>query len=229
MFWTFSHQIILAQKVSKILFRADSLFKAGAYEQAYPLYRQIFRQERQASPQLLLRMAYVQEGLGHYPAALYYLNLAQTRQPRHATWHKIAELAQNQRVTGYPDSWRQSLIITFRRYYYRLLQLLLIAAVISGTLLLIRRRSVTRGWWLAYACYLGLVMAFLNVLSPNQTGIVASSHAALMTGPGAGAAWLTTAAAGDRLIVRGRQDIWYQVEWRGQAAYIRRSDLLLIK
>ena len=205
------------------------MFKAGAYEQAYPLYRQILRHERQVSPQILLRMAYVQEGLGHYPAALYYLNLAQVRQPRHSTWHKITELAQNQRVTGYPDSWRQSLIITFRRYYYRLLQLLLAGAVIGGTLLLVRRRSVARGWWLAYACYVGLIGVFLNVLGPNQTGIVASSHAALMGGPGAGAAWLTTAAAGDRLVVRGRQDIWYKVEWRGQPAYIRRSDLLLIK
>ncbi|HEX8349407.1 MAG TPA: hypothetical protein VF598_05570, partial [Hymenobacter sp.] len=139
-----------------MLRKADSLFAAGVYEQAYPFYRQVLRQERQASPQLLLRMAYVQEGLGHYPAALYYLSLAQVRQPRHATWHKIAELAQNQRVTGYPDSWRQSLLITFRRYYYRTLQLLLVVAVASGTLLLVRRRTTARGWWLAYAAYLGL-------------------------------------------------------------------------
>jgi len=205
------------------------LFRAGAYEQAYPFYRQVLRDGRQASPQLLLRMAYVQEGLGHYPAALYYLNLAQVRQPRHTTWHKITELAQHQRVTGYPDSWRQSLLITFQRYYYRLLQLLLIGAVVGGTLLLIRRRTFTHGWWLGYAVYLGLVATFLNVLAPSQAGIVASSHAALMGGPGAGAAWLTTAAAGDRLVVRGQRDIWYQVEWRGQAAYIRRSDLLLIR
>ncbi|WP_188815718.1 hypothetical protein [Hymenobacter cavernae] len=202
---------------------------AGKQEQAYPLYRRILRQERQASPQLLLRMAYVQEGLGHYTAALYYLNLAQTRQPRHATWHKIVELAQNQRATGYPDSWRQSLIITFRRYYYRVLQLLLIVAVAGGTLLLARRRSVARGWWLGYAAYLGLVAAFLNVLGPVQAGIVANPHAALMAGPGAGSSWLTTAAAGDRFVVRGQQDIWYRVLWRGHTAYIRRADLLLIK
>jgi hypothetical protein len=49
-----------------------------------------------------------------------------------------------------------------------------------------------------------------------------------MAGPSAGATWLTTAAAGDRLVVRGQQDIWYQVQWRGKSAYIRRTDLLLI-
>ncbi|RYU81803.1 hypothetical protein [Hymenobacter persicinus] len=185
-------------------------------------------QQRQVSPRALLRMAYVQEGLGHYPAALYYLHMAQAQQPRQATWQKITEIAHNHRLTGYSSTWRQSLRITLQRYYYRGLQLLLLGAVAVGILLLVRRSAAGGAWWLSYALYLGLVGLYLNLLRPERVGLVARAHAALMTGPSAGATWLTTATAGDRLVVQGQQDIWYRVSWRGRNAYIRRNDLLLV-
>ena len=63
----------------------------------------------------------------------------------------------------------------------------------------------------------------------ERAALVVRPRAALMAGPSAGAAWLTTATAGDRLIVQGQQDTWYQVQWQGQEAYIRTHDLLLVK
>ncbi|MDF7812136.1 SH3 domain-containing protein [Hymenobacter sp. YC55] len=218
-----------AQKVSSALARADSAFDAGAYQLAYRQYRGLLRQEAVASPRLLVRMAYVQEGLGHYPAALYYLNMALARQPRLATWHKMAELARDQRLAGYPETWRQDLQLTFRRYYYWGLQGLLLGAVVGGTLLLVRRRQLTRGWWVAYGSYLVLTAVYLNLLGTERAALVVRPRAAVMAGPSAGSAWLTTAAAGDRLVVQGQQDAWYQVQWQGQEAYIRTDDLLLVK
>ncbi|SHL03559.1 SH3 domain-containing protein [Hymenobacter psychrotolerans] len=196
---------------------------------AYQLYRRILHQQQQVSPQMLLRMAYVQEGLGHYPAALYYLSMAQARQPRLSTWRKMAALARDNRLTGYPENWRQDLQLTFRRYYYPGLQSLLIGAVVGGTLLLVRRRTLSRGWWTAYGAYLLLTGAYLNLLGMEKEALVARPRAALMSGPSAGATWLTTAAAGDRLVVEGRQDTWYRVHWQGQDAYIRTQDLLLVQ
>ncbi|WP_426492483.1 hypothetical protein [Hymenobacter sp. 102] len=198
-------------------------------EQAYPLYRQAREQDGQQSVRQLLRMAYVQEELGHYPAALYYLSLAQAWQPRNATWHKIVSLAQEHRLTGYPDSWRQNLLITVQRYYYRLLQGLLILAVVGGTLLLLRRRTADRAWWATYAAYLLLIGVYLNMLAPGRVGLVARPRAPLMAGPSAGSTWLTTAAPGDRFEVQGQQDIWLRVQWQGRNAYIRRPDLLLVE
>ncbi|WP_460502940.1 SH3 domain-containing protein [Hymenobacter agri] len=49
-----------------------------------------------------------------------------------------------------------------------------------------------------------------------------------MAGPGASAAWLSTAALGDRLPVLGREDIWYRVQWQQRVAYVRASDLLVV-
>jgi hypothetical protein len=229
LFSTINLQDIQGQMVTPSLAKADSLFEAGQAEPAFRLYRQIRDREGQQSARQLLRMAYVQEGLGHYPAALYYLSVAQNWYPRHATWRKMVALAQEYRLTGYPDTWRQSLAITFQRYYNRLLQALLVVAVVAGTLLLVRRRTAGRIWWSMYGVYLVGVGAFLNLLAPVRVGLVARPHAALMAGPAAGAAWLTTAAAGDRFVVKGQQDIWYRVRWKGHDAYIRRPDLLLVQ
>jgi len=229
LFWTFLSQPILAQNNSRVLAKADSLFETGAFEKAYPLYRQVLRQEKFVSTRLLLRMAYIQEGLERYPAALYYLSLAQARQPQAATWRKMTDLAQNYRLTGYTDTWQQQLLITFRRYYYRVLQVLLVGAVIGGTLLVIRHRQIGSSWWSIYASYIVLIIIYLNIFGPEKVGIVSQSTAALMAAPSPGATWLTTAAAGDRLVVVGQRDIWYEVQWRGQSAYIRRYDLMLVQ
>ncbi|MBT9393781.1 hypothetical protein KLP40_11465 [Hymenobacter sp. NST-14] len=197
--------------------------------QAYPLFRQAREQDGVQSGRQLLRMAYIQEALGHYPAALYYLSVAQAWQPRYGTWRKMVTLAQEHRLTGYPDTWRQNLLIGLQRYYYRLLQVMLMLAIVGGLLLGLRRRTADRAWWGIYAAYLLSIGLFLNLLAPARIGLVARPRAPLMAGPSAGAAWLTTAAAGDRFEVRGRQDIWYRVQWQGRDAYIRRPDLLLVE
>jgi hypothetical protein len=225
-------QTVLAQNDSKALIKADSLFEVGALLPAYKLYRQTMRQGQQHSPRLLVRMAYIQEQIGHYPAALYYLNVLQTHAPSQATWNKMVELAQNNRLDGYTASWPQRLLIPFRRYYNQLLQAAFIVAVVAGTVLLIRllkRRRIVREWWVLYGIYLLLAGVLLNLLRPERVGLVCQPRAALMSGPAAGANWLTVVAAGDRLQVEGVQDIWYQVEWHGRTAFIRKQNLLLVE
>ncbi|SDX39425.1 SH3 domain-containing protein [Hymenobacter psychrophilus] len=228
LFLTFG-QSIQAQKVSPALQKADSLFGAGQVAEAYPWYRQARDQDGLQSGRQALRMAYTQEALGHYPAALYYLAVAQSLEPRYATWQKMVILAQEHRLTGYPDTWRQNLFIALQRYYYRLLQGLLLLAVLAGTALLLRRRTADRAWWAVYGSYLLSVGLALNVLAPGRVGLIARARAPLMAGPGAGATWLTTAAAGDRFEVLGRQDLWYRVRWQEGEAYIRRRNLLLVE
>ncbi|WP_400190362.1 hypothetical protein [Hymenobacter sp. B81] len=225
---TLCWQALLAQSPTLLLQRADSLTAAGQLENAYLLHRQVLR-SGQASPRLLLQLAALQESRGRYAAALYYLNLYQVHYPSRAVWVKMTELAQTYRLTGYPDTWQQQLRITLRRYYPLLLQGLLSVAVAAGMLLALRHHRVQRGWWVAYAGYIIVVLAIMEVLAPPKVGLVCRPHAALMTAPSAAANWLTTAAAGDRLLVRGQHDIWFQVVWRGQMAYIRQHDLLLVQ
>ena len=207
--------------------RADSLFVRGQYAAAAPAYRALVWRQRRASPQLLLRMAYAQQQLGHAPAALLYLSLAQARQPRVGTWRQLAALAGQHRLVGYPATWQQELRVQVQRYYYPGLQGLLAGAVAGAVWLLWRRSG--RGTWLGYALYVGGLGAYLHLLRPAPAGLVARPGAALMAGPGAGAAWLSTAAVGDRLTVLGQQDIWLRVQWQQRVAFVRAADVLVVE
>ena len=207
--------------------QADSLFATGRYEASGPVYRRQVWQNRRASPAMLLKLAYVQQQLGHYPAALLYLSLAQARQPRVRTWQQMTTLAAQHRLVGYPATWQQELRVQAQRYYYPGLQGLLGTVVVLAVWLLWRRSP--RGAWLGYAAYVAVVGTYLHLLHPKPVGLVARPGAALMAGPSAGAAWLSTAALGDRLPVLGHQDIWYRVEWQQRVAFVRGADLLVVE
>jgi hypothetical protein len=218
-----------ASSASTNLQKADSLFASGQYAAVSPLYRaQIWRQ-RQVSAQLVLRMAYAQHQLGHYPAELLYLNLAQARQPRLSTWRQLATLAQRQRLVGYPTTWQQELRVQAQRYYYPALQVLLTGAVVLAIGLGLRRQRTKPGAWLAYGAYVLGTGAYLTLLRPEAVGVVTRTGAALMAGPGAGATWLSTAAPGDRLPVLGHEDIWLRVRWQERVAYVRATDALVVE
>jgi hypothetical protein len=209
--------------------RADSLFEQGRYETARPLYRALVWQQQQASARLLVRLAYTEHQQAHYAAELLYLNMALARQPRLSTWRQLAALAQRQRLVGYPTTWQQEVRVQVLRYYYPVLQGLLSVAVLVAVGLLLRRQRTGRGTWLAYGLYLLVTGAYVYWLRPVPTGIVARPGVALMAGPGAGAAWLSTAAPGDRLPVLGRQDIWLRVRWQEHIAYVRAADAFVIE
>jgi hypothetical protein len=208
---------------------ADSLFDQGQYAAVLPLYRAQIWQQRQLSPQLLLRLAYAEHQEGHYAAEMLYLNMALARQPRLSTWRQLVALAQRQRLVGYPATWQQDVRVQVQRYYYPVLQGLLSLAVLLAVGLLLRRRRTGRSGWVFYSFYLLAVGAYLWLLQPVPTGVIARPGTALMAGPGAGAAWLSTAAPGDRLLVLGRQDIWLRVRWQERVAYVRAADAFIIE
>ena len=207
--------------------QADSLFAVGQFEAAAQAYHQQVWGRRRASPAGLLKMAYAQQHLGHYPATLLYLSMAQARQPRVLTWRQMASVAAQHRLVGYPATWQQEVRVRAHRYYYPGLQGLLGGAIVGAVWLLWRRSH--RAAWLGYAAYLMALAAYLHLLRPSPTGLVARAGAALMAGPSAGASWLSTAAVGDRLPVLGRQDIWYRVEWQRREAFVRAADLLVVE
>ncbi len=218
-----------ANAEASALQRADSLLAANQFAAAGAALRQQVWQRRRASARVLLQLAYAEQQQGNYPAALLYLAMAQARQPRLDTWQQQVALAARHRLVGYPTTWQQELRVRAQRYYYPGLQALLAGAVLGAVWLGWRFRRARPAAWVAYAGYLGLAGAYLLALPPGPVGLVARPGAVLMAGPGAGAAWLSTAAAGDRLPILGRQDIWCRVRWQERDAYIRTADLVVVE
>src|SRR5699024_6607043 len=97
----FSTQTTKAQSDESILKKADSLFEANRYTQSLALYHQLFKEQDAYSPQMLLKMAFINEGLGNYSKALYYLNIYYLKTSDKEVRLKIEELAEKHQLSGY--------------------------------------------------------------------------------------------------------------------------------
>lgn len=217
-----------AQADKTTLGTADSLFQKQHYTEALGLYEQIL-QEQLYSPQMLLKMAYIKEGLRDYTGAMYYLHLFYTKEPSRSVLRKMEELAQAHRLQGYEYNDLQFFKTQFSKHYMRILELMLLAAVVTATIIFFRWRKgrrFTNTFKIGFTLYLLFILYYINFLNLGDAGIIKNNHVAIMSAPSAGGAWLATATEGHKVPIRGEQDIWYEIEWKGQKAFIRKSNLL---
>src|SRR6188768_765420 len=92
-----------AQPSAQITKAADSLFHARHYSQSFELYRAILDQHYY-SPSMLLKMAYIQEGLGHLGRSLYYLNLYYQATDDKQALYKMEDIAEKNKLEGYTST-----------------------------------------------------------------------------------------------------------------------------
>lgn len=218
-----------AQADNLTLAKADSLFQKQHYTDAFVLYETILQKQEHYSPRMLLKMAYIKEGLRDYTGAMYYLHLFYTKEPSRSTLKKMEELAQAHRLQGYEYNDLQFFKTQFSKHYMRILELLLLAAVIAVTVMFIswrRGHQFGKPYKLGFTLYLLFILYYINFLTLGQEGIIKASHVAIMSAPSAGANWLATASEGHKVPITGQQDIWYEIKWKGEKAYIRKSNVL---
>lgn len=225
---------ILAQNAGKLLIQADTLFNRKQYTESLQVYEQIIEQTGQITPGMLLRMAFIQEGLGDYTKALYYLNLYYVQVPRPSVAMKMAELAERHNLSGYQFSDIDFFFIWYDRYYTYLIAAILL---ISLWLLIAVTRKKIKGRFVPMRHGAGLLLilllnvGILNLRFNDTKAIIAQDSAYLMSAPSAGAKLVRIVRKGNRLDVYGRQgqDIWLKTEWNGQPAYVRQYSVLLVQ
>ncbi|MBJ6116733.1 SH3 domain-containing protein [Pontibacter sp. BT310] len=209
--------------------KADSLFQRQHYTEALTLYEQILEKEQRYSPQMLLKMAYIKEGLRDYTGAMYYLHLFYTKQPSRSVLKKMEELAQAHRLSGYEYNDLQFFKTQFSKYYMRILELMLLAAVVTVTVMVVSWRKghkFTGTFKTGFVLYLLFILYYINFLNLGRGGIIKNDQVAIMSAPSAGANWVATVSQGHKVPVTGEKDIWYEIKWKGETAYIRKNNLL---
>src|SRR5687768_16146486 len=92
-------QTAFSQTSSFRLKTADSLFQAKRYTQSFEHYETILKQN-QYTPSMLLKMAFIQEGLLHTGRAMYYLNLYYLSTNDKTALEKMNELATKYNLEG---------------------------------------------------------------------------------------------------------------------------------
>ena len=113
----------------------------------------------------------------------------------------------------------------------KVLELMLILAVATVTLIALKRRQAffkSAYFRISFLVYLATLLYYINLLSFQKYGINQTTQAALMTEPSAAGKWFATLAPGNRLHVTGENDIWYEVNWKNQKAFIRKQNLRLL-
>ena len=207
---------------------ADSLFKAKQYTQSLEHYQSAFN-EKKYTPAMLLKMAYINEGLGKVGATLYFLKLYHLATGDEHALKKTEELAARFKLTGYEenDSSRVHRRIVTNAIWIQAAMsfvLLIIAIVIF-----IQRKQSRKPWELLTA--LTLVMALLfyyNNFYFSEIGIVNKEKAYLMDGPSAGANVVGIINEGTLLKLLSHEDVWLRVKWADKEVYLKEKSILKV-
>ena len=206
---------------------ADSLFQAKRYTQSLEHYEEILRQ-RQYSPAMLLKMAYVHEGLNQMGSAIYYLNLYYIATNDKAVLEKIDEMATKYNLNGYEitDSDR------FWSFYldnhlYLSIALAAVMILMVSVMYHTRMRQHARPVTSAAAVMVLAIVLFAHQLygSQRDRGIIADASTYVMDGPSAGASVIEIVSDGHRVEVLGKKDVWLKIRWDEDIAYVKENSI----
>lgn len=222
---------VSAQSGNPMLVRADSLFGQKRYIQSLELYQKLFESHRY-TPAMLLRMAYVEEGLNNVSRAAYYLNLYYLATQDQDVLKKLEEFATKNRLEGYATDETDrflSFYLTHRaRITYGLLALaLLIAATAALQRFKFKNRPVTQ--FVALTIITVLFVLHISQQALWEKAIISKSNTYVMNGPSAGASVMSIVRDGHRVEVLGKKDVWTKIKIGESEGYVRTSSLLPVK
>jgi hypothetical protein len=221
--------VIFHAHAQNALSKADSLFRAKQYLQSFDLYHR-FYQSGSYSPAMLLKMAYIQEGLGHISQSIYYLQLYYQATADEQALRKIEELATKNKLEGYTSDSDQTFFRSLADQFSLQVSGVLLALVLFFFALVIykKRKSKERPIWAGFLLlfFLALLFAQTNFLKETTHGIVSETTTYLMSGPSAGASVVAIIGEGHQLKIKGQKDVWLRVEWADKEAYIKENKLL---
>lgn len=220
-----------AQLNNPLLVRADSLFKQKRYIQSLELYQKLFEDHRY-TPAMLLRMAYVEEGLNNVSRSAYYLNLYYLATQDEDALTKLEELAIKNRLEGYATDEIDGLR-SFYLTHRDLITYVLLGIVILAMAIALTQRLVMKNKPIGEFVTLCIVAALFILHISQQTmwakAIIAKDNTYLMSGPSAGASVLGIVRDGHRVDVLGTKDVWTKVKLGESEGYVRSANLLPIE
>ena len=205
---------------------ADSLFEQKKYTESFEIYSSLLDQEEQASPRMLLKMAYIKEGLGDYSNALYYLNLYYLQTSDKHARNKMKEIADEESLTGFSVDDTDYMIGLLIKYQTHI-QLSLFAVLVLMLSYLgykkIKLKSRPVGSLILFSTILIALLYFINFGVQNDQAIIVENHAYVMSGPSSGSDLLDVVAKGHRIKTYSEHGPWLEIKWNDQRAFIKKN------
>ena len=221
-------QLSVAQSVTNDIKEADSLFSVRRYTQSLRIYEKIYEESQEATPAMLLKMAYSNEAMGNLGKTFLYLNDYYRLTGDEDVLKKMEQLASVNGLVGYDMSQFDQAKKIVEDYKLQTLGVLFaLSLLILGMIFRKIRKHKKKSPSLAISLVIVLALVFyVTNLNSNKTkALVMQNNAYLMTGPSAAAELIEVVGQGHKVEVIGKKDIWYEIKWRGQRAYIRENNL----
>ncbi|TDQ16269.1 hypothetical protein DFQ04_2381 [Algoriphagus boseongensis] len=202
---------------------ADSLFNQRSYKEAMEIY-QVNYQLGIYSPSMLLKMAFIAEGIGDKESASLYLSKYYDLNPNPQTITKIKSLTGQNELVGYEVSDGMRFVLLLVEYKEIIVGTFALFLIISLIFLWARGNKLieARFYWPS-VILISLIFLLNNFLKGPNTGLVTGSPTYIVSKPSAGGELVDRVEPGHRVKIRASKDVWYEVEWKDQIAYIKKE------
>jgi hypothetical protein len=225
---------MLAQSAdpSSSLQLADSLFSQRKYTESLEIYEGILTDKQLFSPGMLMKMAFIKEGLGDYSEALYLLNLFYSKTSDKRALRKMEELASKHQLNGYQFTDMEFFRTAYKRYYFHIIASLAAFALFVFTYILYQKRRQQHRPLIAgifFVLVLATLFGLINFGQGRDRAIVLTDQAYLRVGPSSGANVAEIIGKGHRLEIVSKIDVWVKIYWNDRPLYIRESHLGFIE
>ena len=221
-------QVSVSQDIEQELSTADSLFLSKKYTESLAVYNRIMERTGKASPAMLLKMAYINEGLENFGDALFYLNNYYSLTSDKKALTKMRDLATTMSLEGYETDNLDYALKIYNEYRFLLVALfsalgLLVVAIIYRQRQKHGKPAVSLGLALVFVMIVALYLT--NYSGLKDQGIISSPNTYLMSGPSAGADLVEVVGEGHKVEIVDQQDIWVEIRWKEQRAFIRENNI----
>lgn len=215
----------------KLLKQGDSLFSAGRYVEALSIYEHLLNKRKEFSPQMLLRMAFVEESKNNYPQALYYLNLHYRISPDKQVLRKLEELAQTHQLEGYQYTDKTYFLSLYDSYRWYIISFFGIIILIMAIWLISRvrqQRPIVPPLVIGFSVVVILLLLH-NFATQRTLGIIQNDYTTFVETPSAASPVLKVIKKGNRYQILDKKDSWYKVTIDNQTGYVRLHNTLVVQ
>ena len=222
----FITQFSFSQVPESELKTADSLFLNKKFTQSLKIYEKLTA-EGYYTDALLLKMAYIYEGLEDYPKSLYYLSELNKLSPNEALDSKIKTLAINNGLDGYDTSDEE----TFNKVnaiFFRILSIvILIALAVLAVYYIILKNTSKSILWSFFIC--SVLWALINFIdTTTKNAIIWKEHTYLMQSPAASSDVIDIIPRGTRFLVEDENELWVKLIDGENEYYVKRENVKFI-
>ena len=210
--------------------KADSLFTHQKFTQSFEVYDSIYHQKK-ATPAMLLKMAYIKEGLGDYTLAQYYLNEYYLATNNEQALTKMEALAKEKNLLGFETNDLNFILSLYYKHFQWLsLSVLMIAAVLFIFFFIQLRKYKKAPPVTTFFLVASLIALFalINFGKSYNKALIIKNNTFVMAGPSAGADVIDVIGKGNKISVARKKDVWLEIDWEGETGYIKSNNVRLL-